>query len=198
MGIPFLENLQLKDHVDIRRDIPEWKEFVEAQQAILRNPVDVLNRMEDFQKKFEAFQVSLSHWYTREYRVPKELKYVYWAVSIGVYMAGHYWLMKLPDGTHIMPPDGLGGEHIHLGQHYVERALDRLPERIKNPCIKVVVGLFDKANGALIRDYSHSVQLMQSNMECTRKELLDLFRRIRETTGDLPVVPWMSADQGRD
>jgi hypothetical protein len=197
MRMPILKNLQLKDHAEIRREIPEWKEFMVAQQEILRNPEDVLNRMEDFQKKFEAFQVSLSHWYTRKYRIPKELNAVYGVVSICLYMAGHHYL-KLPDGSYIMPPDGLGGEHIHLGQHYVEMALSRLPERVKSPCVKVVVGFFDAANRALIHDYSHSIQLMQSNMEYTKNEILDLFRRIREVAGDLPVVPWMCADQGRD
>jgi hypothetical protein len=86
MSLPLLKDLSVADIVHVR-GLPEWEPFKDAQANILKNPLECIERMEDFQKKFDAFQRALCKWYNDKYERPKtEARYstfVSLALSVG-------------------------------------------------------------------------------------------------------------------
>jgi hypothetical protein len=67
MSLPLLRDLTVADVVEIR-GLLEWIPFKESQTRILQEPLQFLERLEEFQQQFDQFQRALSVWYNKKYK----------------------------------------------------------------------------------------------------------------------------------
>ena len=178
MYLPLLENLTVADVGEIRQ-LPSWKGFAEAQQYILEHPLELIDKLQDFQDKFDAFQTSLSNWYFDKYqkRAIQEsyTEYVNY-VSIALQIAGQIVLVGV---------NPLKGWHKIMG-HIATAGLQKIGgiEKIKGYTVLLLVNVINREKRELDRNRSYSIELMRSNGELTGDDVEGLIQRIREIGGD--------------
>lgn len=183
MSLPLLSDLTVADVVEVRK-LPEWLPFKESQAAILKDPLHCAELLPQFQQHFDAFQRALSAWYNRAYaRRATEEKYVS-VVSLALSVAGQLVIA----GTNLDP---MAGVAAGLASDQVVR---RLPDRIKGYAAKLMIGVYDLGARRLDAERSYTIELMQTEAELLKGDVLDLLGGLGRTE---PFVGHI-ADQGVD
>jgi hypothetical protein len=144
--LPILSELTLSDVLKIR-ELPSWLTFMQLQQDILRNPLNIANQFENFQKVFYEFQYELADWYYEKYPNQteiKEKKYVP-TLNIGINIQGK---------TYIYGLDKL----LQSPNNLQDIPVNKVP-RIN---IKIIMGVADIGRQCLDEKRSHSVELIRS------------------------------------
>jgi hypothetical protein len=186
MTLPLLSELSVADVVAIRQ-LPEWEPFKAAQQQILKNPLKCLDNMEAFEESFDCFQRALSEWYNVTYKRNKtEQRYgslVSLAISIG--------------GLLVVARSNLGPMPHDVVDFAIPALSAALPRRVKGYAAKLMVGVFDFQKNKLDKDRTYTIELMQTNEELAREEVIDLLRSVNfQSENALPGAPQRLADQG--
>jgi hypothetical protein len=186
MTLPLLSDLSVADVRKIRR-LPEWTVFKDAQQRILMHPLECLNNIEPFEKAFDEFQRAMSNWYNATHQSPEtEKRYssvVSFALSIG--------------GVLIVAGSKLGPIPHDVGDYTIPVLAAAIPERVRGYAAKLMVGVYDRGRRQLDKDRGYTIELMQTNEELMRDDIIELLRRIdRNSEGSLPHSGGAIADQG--
>jgi hypothetical protein len=187
MDLPLLSDLNVADVLAIR-GLPEWESFKNAQQQILQNPLRVLEDLPTFQESFDRFQRALSGWYNDKYKrdqtIQRYCNVVTWVLSIG--------------GIGIT---AVAGSHIGTVPHdlldlTIPEAAKRIPRRVKGYAAKLMVGVYDIGNHQLDANRSYSIELMRTNEELMREEVVELLQSVGRSENALPGAAGLIADQG--
>lgn len=189
MFLPQLSDMSMADVAAIRA-LPEWENFKKAQSGILSDPINYLNRLEQFQTGLDDFQQSLSRWYKAQYpdRVTTERFCNY--ASYGINIAGR----TVVAGSDSMP---ISGTLTTLND--VEKVRESLPRRVKGYAVKLIANVFDREKQRVDKTRSYSIELMQTNDELEQDDVIEIFRGIAQKPGDgIPAIIGQLADQGID
>ena len=186
MSLPLLSDLTVADVAEIR-NLPEWERFKTSQAQILKNPLSFVNRIKRFEDDFDSFQRALSEWYYSNYGQARvEEKYCNY-VSLALNVAGQVFVA----GSH------LDNYEKGAARIAVPFTIDLIPKKVKGYAVKLMVSVYDVAQRRLDADRSYSVELMQTNVEHTREDIIDLVHSISSTSDDaLPPTFGHLADQG--
>jgi hypothetical protein len=178
MQLPLLAHLTVADVVEIRQ-LPTWKAFSQAQQYILEHPLQIIDSLQDFQEKFEAFQSSLSNWYFDKYKRQaageKYAEYVNY-VTMALQIAGQVIIVGV---------NPLAGWQKIMGNIFglgLQKAIGI--EKIKGYTVMLLVNVINREKRELDSARSYSIELMRSNSDLTGDEVKNLIQRIREVGGD--------------
>ena len=188
MYLPLLNEMSVVDVAEVR-GLPEWYSFKESQAAILQDPLNCLNLLDDFQDNFSEFQSALSTWFNQKYQQKKtEQRYCSY-VSLGISIAGKL----VVSGADLIPFAGI------LANIAIDKAVDYIPKKVKGYAAKLLINVYDIGQGKLDKDRSYSIELMQTNAELTREDVIDFLRKIVKKSGEgIPFVSEQIADQGID
>lgn len=186
MNLPLLSQLKVADIVEIRA-LPEWVAFKEAQAQILKQPLQCLELLDRFQRDFDRFQRALSHWYNAKYARPKTenryCSYVSLALSLG--------------GALIAAGSDMSAYQQVIASFASERGAQLIPKKIKGYAAKLVVGVYDLGRQQLDADRTYTIELMQTNNELMREDVLELLDLIHRKSGSgIPNASEQVADQG--
>jgi hypothetical protein len=191
MQLPLLKELSVADVRQIR-ELPEWYEFRDAQEKILVTPLNILNLLDDFQKKLNAFQQSLSNWYYRTYERPRtEARYANY-VTIGLKVAGHL----LCFGADFIPDASKDKKMMAKGASIILDHLDK-SQKFKGYAVKLMVNVIDLGKRRLDAERSYSIDMINDSKTLTYEDLETLIGRYREIGGDPIDYPGQMADQGK-
>jgi hypothetical protein len=187
MDLPLLSDLGVADVLAIR-GLPEWEPFKNAQQQILQNPLRVLESLQAFQESFDRFQHALSDWYNDKYKrdqtIQRYCNVVTWVLSIG--------------GVGVT---AVAGSHLGTVPHdlldlTIPEVAKRIPRRVKGYAAKLMVGVYDIGSRQLDADRSYSIELMRTNEELMREDVVELLRSVDRSENALPGAAGLIADQG--
>lgn len=186
MNLPLLSKLNVADVVAIRQ-LPEWEPFKDAQQQILKNPLKCLDNMEAFEESFNSLQQALSEWYNITYKRSKtEQRYgslISLALSVG--------------GLLVVARSNLGPMPHDVADFAIPALSTTLPQRVKGYAVKLMVGMFDYQRNQLDKDRTYTIELMQTNEELAREEIIDLLRSVNyQSEKAMPRIRGLLADQG--
>jgi hypothetical protein len=187
MDLPLLSDLSVTDVLEIRK-LPEWEAFKDAQTAILRDPLKILRRLPVFEEAFDRFQRALSGWYYGKYAQARTIGRYQNYVTFSLNIAGRIIIA----GAHLPPAlDVLAGTAL-------PRLIDAIPATVKGYAAKLMVGVYDVERRRLDANRSYTVELMQTNEELMRDDVIDLIRAVTAASGDpaLPEARVVMADQG--
>lgn len=187
MNLPFLSRLQISD-VEQIRCLPEWDAFARGQADVLRNPLQLRENIEDFQLAFNEFQSALSSWYLARYGKQDSTEQYCSYVSLGLSLAGKV----------VVAGSIVGGAEKAVAGFAADQALGHLPERIKRFAAKLMVTVYDVGNRRIDKNRSYSIELMQSDVELARDDVVDLLRAATSSHAGsvLPSITGQTADQG--
>lgn len=181
MNLPLLSDLTMADVVELRK-MSEWQAFKDSQTLILKDPRNCLSHFEGFQQHFDQFQRAMSGWYNAKYERPKtEEKYVN-VVSFVIRIAGEAFTLAM-------------AKDHDFAKTLVRTATNLIPKKVKGYAAKLMVGVYDIGKQRLDNERSYSVELMRTNEELTREDVLDLINKIVEKGGATPLGN--EADQGK-
>jgi len=143
--------------------------------------------MERFQTDFDAFQRALSEWYKAKYqRAKTEARYCGF-VSLALSLAG-----KL-----IVVGSDLGPVEKGVLTFASDRLVARIPEKVNGYAAKLMVGVYDVGTKKVDADRSYSIELMQTNAELVKDEIVALLQGIdAPIEASLPSAASQVADQG--
>ena len=186
MSLPLLSDLTVAD-VQAIRQLSEWKSFKDSQQLILKNPLQCLDNIQPFQNAFDNFQRALSEWYNRSYkRDQTEERYcsvVSFALSIG--------------GVLVVAGSHLGPIPHDLADLAIPALATKIPQKVKGYAAKLMVGVYDRGLHQLDADRAYTIELMQTNEELMRDDIVELLRAVDRGSQDaLPRAAGLIADQG--
>lgn len=186
MSLPLLRDLTVADVAELR-GLPEWESFKESQARILRNPLECLERLEEFQRNFDRFQRALSAWYNRKYERPRTeesyCSYVSLAISLG--------------GKLLVAGSNLGPFEKVLAGFGSDLLTKNIPKKAKGYAAKLMVGVYDMGKQRLDAERTYSIELMQTNAELMRDDVVALLNSVHRKAGaDMPAASAQVADQG--
>jgi hypothetical protein len=186
MSLPSLRHLKVADVLELR-GLPEWDSFKESQAQILKYPLQCLDRLEEFQRNFDQFQRALSDWYNRKYEwahtEKKYCNYVSLALSLG--------------GQLIVAGSDLGPYEMAFSMFASDRITNNIPKKVKGYAAKLMVGVYDIGKQRLDADRTYTIELMQTNAELMREDVVALLNSINRKSGaDIPGASGQVADQG--
>ena len=186
MNLPILHELTVADVLEIR-DLPEWYQFKESQAKVLKNPLQCLDRLENFQLCFDQFQSALSQWYNQKYKKTrteeKYCSYISLALSLG--------------GKLLVAGSNMGTYEKALSMFASDRLIGTIPNKVKGYAAKLMVGVYDVGKQQLDADRTYTVSLMQTNAEIMKKDVIELLNSMRRKAGvDMPGTAEHVADQG--
>lgn len=186
MSLPLLRDLTVADVLELR-GLPEWSPFKELQAQILKHPLQCLDRVEGFQQKFDQFQRALSDWYNRKYRRARtEEKYCSY-VSLALSLAG-----KL-----IVAGSNLGPYAKAFSMFASDLITSNIPKKVKGYAAKLIIGVYDIGKQRLDADRTYAIELMQTNAELMKEDVVALLNLIHRQAGaDMPSASEQVADQG--
>jgi hypothetical protein len=187
MSLPLLKELSVSDVLEIRRDIAEWESFKQSQQKILSDdPLNVLNNIDEFQASFDAFQQALSSWYNNKYqRKVTKGRYASF-VTVAIQIAGQ------------MIVAGLDFTDNKVTQILAIAGARMIPATVKGYAVKLLVNVIDIGQMKLDADRSYSLELMQSNQELTRADVVQLINSVKSVQADKVASSGPLADQGKE
>jgi hypothetical protein len=186
MSLPLLNELTVADVAELRQ-LDEWMAFKDSQSQILREPLRILEHMETFQSAFDEFQRALSSWYNIKYKrketEDRYCSYISLALSLG--------------GRLIIAGSDLGPYEKAATAFGVDQAVSGIPRRVKGYAAKLMVGVYDLGRRRLDADRTYTVELMQTNEELMREDVVELLRSIHRMGGhEVPGASKQVADQG--
>ncbi|MGQ0649215.1 MAG: hypothetical protein ACT4P7_16815 [Gemmatimonadaceae bacterium] len=186
MSLPLLSDLTIADVVAVRT-LPAWQSFKDAQAQILKDPLHCLDLFDKFQAEFDSFQRALSAWYNDKYgRRKTEERYTSY-ISLALSLAG-----KL-----IVAGSNLSGPAKALAGFASEQVVKSIPKTVKGYAAKLMVGVYDVGRQRLDSDRTYTIELMQTNAELTRADVMELLNSIHRKAGsDMPHAEGQVADQG--
>jgi hypothetical protein len=188
MALPLLTELSVVDVVEVRR-LPEWDAFKKAQAAILQNPLECLNLLDQFQTDFGEFQSAFSNWFNRKYQQKKTEERYCSYISLAVSLAGKLIVV----GSDLMPMGRV------MANFAIDEVVKNIPRTVKGYAAKLMINVYDIGKDKLDRDRSYSIELMQTNAELTRGDVIDFLNKIMKKSGEgIPAVSEQIADQGID
>lgn len=186
MSLPLLSDLSMTDVVAIRR-LPEWESFKDAQARILMNPLQVLDNMPAFEDSFDRFQRALSAWYNLTYKRSETVQRYCSFVSLVLSIGG----VLVVAGSHLGPVPGA------LANLVVPGVAAKIPETVKGYAAKLMVGVYDVGRQQLDAARAYTIELMQTNEELMREDVLELLNSVTSHAGAaLPSTTGPVADQG--
>ncbi len=172
MSLPFLGELSVADVIEARQ-LDEWHDFALYQQEILREPLEILERLEIFQYKFEKFQHAMSDWYYKKY--PERRRHEQYANYVTLAIQA-------------------GGQLIALGidprfDDIQGRAVTHQPELLKEMEIHdydllLMVNVIDLKQQKLDRDRSYSIEVVRNDAGLRGDKLYDLMNSFKDIGGD--------------
>jgi hypothetical protein len=187
MNLPLLKDLSVSDVVEVR-SLPEWNVFKDKQAAILKNPLQCLELIEDFQQNFDHFQRALSAWYNEKYQKPRTKESYFNHVSVALSLGG----------TLIVAGADLGDLQKTLAGFTMDRLTGYIPEKVKGYTVKLLVNVYDAGSHRLDRNRSYSIDIMRSNQELMREDVEYLLNKVRKKRAELPALQSEKlADQGK-
>lgn len=187
MSLPLLSDLTVAD-VQAIRQLPEWEAFKDAQKAILTDPLRCLDNLPKFQDAFDHFQRTLSNWYNVTYKRPQ---------TIGRYC--NFVSMVLDVGGVLIVGGASHGQLLHdAAAAAVPGAVATIPRRIKGYAAKLMVGVYDVGKKRLDKDRAYTIELMRTDEELLRADVIDLLHSMSPGSGEseVPSVARLTADQG--
>jgi hypothetical protein len=187
MNLPLLSDLSVTDVLEIRA-LPEWEAFKDAQTAVLREPLEILRRLPVFDKAFDQFQRALSGWYYGKYARARTIGRYQNYVTFSLNIAGRIIIAS----AHLPPVLDV------LASAALPRVVDAIPAKVKGYTAKLMVGVYDVERRRLDANRSYTVELMQTNEELMRDDVIDLIKAVTVRSGDpaLPEARVVMADQG--
>jgi hypothetical protein len=186
MDLPLLSSLTMADVLAIRQ-LPEWEPFKNAQARILQNPLRCIDNLPAFEGAFDHFQRALSAWYNDAYRrdqtTERYSNFVSLALSIG--------------GVLVVAGSRLGPVPHDLADAVIPALATALPRRIRGYAAKLMVGVYDRGEQRLDADRAYTIELMQTNEELVRDDVIELLTAVTRHQHDvLPGAAGLVADQG--
>ena len=186
MNLPLLSDLSVADVLTIRQ-LPEWEPFKDAQARILKNPLQCLDNLHEFEKAFDRFQRALSSWYNRKYGREQTIERYSNFVSLALSIGG----VLVIAGSHIGPVPH------DLADAVLPGLAVSLPRKVKGYAAKLMVGVYDRTQHRLDADRAYTIELMQTNEELLREDIIGLLQSVtRSQQGALPGASGLVADQG--
>lgn len=186
MSLPLLSDLTVADVLELR-GLPEWDSFKESQAQILKYPLQFLGLLEKFQRNFDQFQRALSDWYNRKYErtrtVERYCSYVSLALSLG--------------GKLIVVGSDLGTYEKAFSTFVSDQITKNIPKKVKGYAAKLMVGVYDIGKQQLDADRTYTIELMQTNAELMKEDVVALLNSINRKAGaGIPGTSEQVADQG--
>jgi hypothetical protein len=186
MSLPLLSELTIADVAEIRQ-LEEWMVFKNSQSRILREPLRVLEHIAAFQSSFDEFQRALSSWYNTKYQRKRTEDRYCSCISLALSLGGKLIVAGSDLGPYEKVGAGFG----------IDQAIANLPSRVKGYAAKLMVGVYDIGRRKLDADRTYTIELMQTNEEIMRDDIVDLLRSIhRRGDQEVPGAPTQLADQG--
>ncbi|MGD0557345.1 MAG: hypothetical protein ABSA93_20500 [Streptosporangiaceae bacterium] len=187
MNLPLLSELTVAD-VQAIRQLPEWETFKDSQKGILTDPLHCLDNLPRFQETFDEFQRALSDWYHRTYKREQTIGRYCNFVSIALNIGGALVVAGAFRGP--LPHD--------MADLAVPGVVASIPRRVKGYAAKLMVGVYDIDKRQLDKDRAYTIELMQSDEELLREDVIDLLNSVSvgSRESEVPPVASLTADQG--
>jgi hypothetical protein len=186
MSLPLLSKLTVADVLAVRQ-LPEWELFKNAQAAVLDDPLHCLQKLPLFQDAFDEFQRALSDWYNITYKRKETIERYCNLVSLVLSVGG----LTIVAGSH------LAGLPHELASAAAPALAGRLPRRVKGYAAKLMVGVYDIGAHRLDADRAYTIELMRTNEELLREDVIDLVLAVTESSQNaIEGLAGPVADQG--
>jgi hypothetical protein len=186
MNLPLLSDLTVADVRAIRK-LPEWEIFADAQKRILIDPLRCLDNLPRFQEAFDQFQGALSTWYNATYKRPRTIQRYCNFATVALNVGG---VLLVAGASH--------GQVFHdMADLVVPGATATIPRRVKGYAAKLMVGVYDTEKKRLDKNRAYTVELMRTEEELLRDDVLELLNSMTVSSEDstLPPVARFTADQ---
>jgi hypothetical protein len=172
MNLPFLGELSVADVIEARQ-LDEWHDFALYQQEILKEPLEILERLEIFQYKFEKFQHAMSNWYYKKYPARRRREQYANYVTLAIQAGGQLIALGVDPRF-----DNIRG-----------RAKTHQPELLREMEIQdydllLMVNVIDLKQQKLDRDRSYSVEVVRNDAGLRGEKLYDLIKSFKDIGGD--------------
>jgi hypothetical protein len=141
-----------------------------------------------FQETFDEFQRALSDWYHRTYKREQ---------TIGRYC--NFVSIALNIGGALVVAGAFRGQLPHdMADLAVPGVVASIPRRVKGYAAKLMVGVYDIDKRQLDKDRAYTIELMQSDEELLREDVIDLLNSVSvgSRESEVPPVASLTADQG--
>lgn len=172
MNLPFLGELSVADVIEAR-GLDEWHDFALYQQEILREPLEIHERLEIFQYKFEKFQHAMSDWYYKKYPARRRPEQYANYVTLAIQAGGQ--LIAL----------GLDPRFDNLEGRVVTQQPELLKEmEIHDYDLLLMVNVINLKEQKLDRDRSYSIEVVRNDAGLRGNKLYDLVSAFKEIGGD--------------
>jgi len=182
MNLPLLSDLTISD-VLVIRGFEEWSDFINIQQELLKNPLSIPNLLSTYQDRFNKFQKALSVWYNIEYKRKHTEKMYSNFVSVAIVVAGETII--------------LGITQEGLLQTFSSIVIPLLTKnKYLGISIKLMLNVIDIGKRKIDKQLSSSLEIMKSNQEYSKEEILSLIKRIEKMGGDSVSKIGKVADMG--
>ncbi|WP_326786701.1 hypothetical protein [Streptomyces sp. NBC_00151] len=172
MALPLPGDLSITDVVQIR-NLDAWNDFSAAQQKILQNPLQILDLIEDFTQTFNRFQHELSRWYFRKYKLRRRSEQYATFATVALQIGGS-----------LLAALGFPGQDVASILTRVAPGVV-IPRLVNRPTVKLMVYVVDLANRVVDAKRSYSIDLMQTQNDYTRDDVLPLLDRFNATEGQI-------------
>jgi len=187
INLPLLSDLTVSDVLEIRK-FDEWTEFINMQKKMLDNPEDIVELLSEFQNKFQNLQKALSIWYNYKYKRKKTEKLYSHFVTVALAFASNTLLF------------GLNQEGLieSLVENFSATAIiSKLSkEKYQGFAVKLMLNVIDIGKMQIDKQLSSSLDIMKSNQEYSKEEIIDLINRFKNMKGDSVKKIGKVADMG--
>lgn len=173
MYLPQLNEMSIVDVVRVRA-LPQWEVFKKAQIKILQNPIQCLDLIEQFNAAFNDFQSALSIWFLEQHQQKTIENRYYNYVSIGLSVGGSL----IGAGTDLIK---LGDQLFPFDVHQLRATL---PANIDGCAVKLMVSVFDIYTKTWDKARSYNIELMQTNDQLDREDVIEMVSRAVRKSGD--------------
>ncbi len=172
MNLPFLGELSIADVIEARR-LDEWHEFARYQQEMLKEPLEIANRLESFQYKLEQFQKAMSDWYYEKYPTRRK-KEIYASYATFALQAGGQLIAlgldprtrEVGGSAELYNPETLAGK------------------KVNDYDLLLMINVIDLKKQKLDRDRSYGIEIVRDDAGLKGEKLIDLINSFRDVGGD--------------
>lgn len=162
--LPALADLSLADVVAIRR-LPEWVEYVAAQEKILRDPLACLDHLENYSQKLGAFQRAFSAWYYGTHKDAQREQRYGAIVGVSIKLLGAVLSAAYHQDMEVMHRLAIATPPIVI------------PNRHYGYVARLFVDFIDLDKRVVDPSLSFSLDLLRSQVELTRETVLDVYNQ---------------------
>lgn len=184
--LPDLGSFSFEDAINIR-GFQEWRNFINLQNEILNDPIDSVNKFDDFQDSFSELQNAISKYFTEQMLKNQDIKATkyYCFVSGAITIAGD--VIRIGMGAFLMHK-GVSPVSTLIIDRVIERILGIKKDQIPVGPAQLMFEFMDVDSRKVKKSMSWSVDWMSKQVEWEKKDLLEFLKENKKKNTEA-IVP---------